>query len=688
MTSDLKNTTGDLKELFKKKNPVKQAVGWIGGCYRERPLLYGFFTLLAITLLMASISSLASPAGSRSRVGGASREDRGNANFRFVVDSLGRLDGYDHFRYSEMLRDALNQWLQQLNPTATWQPDPFVVKNVPPQLQQALAYPTVRRLSFTLEDARLIQGAAWMRDISNTVRERVAATHEGGIVDSLVLAEALFDWTMRNVALDEDDAATWEVAWESLLWGRAKAESRAWIFIELCRQQGIEAVMLAYRDPEKPGSKQQSQYRSWLPAVLVTENDENRLHLFDQRIGLPVPGPGRKGVATLAQAVEQPEILRQLDAGTRSYPVKSSDLKEVVALIDASPHLASRRMLHLQAELRGPDKLALFSDLSGAAERLRRCNHVTAVHAWIWPCQCLLNSRMQEPRVPLMQRLASFAILGFEEKGERNKQLENEHRERFHELRQAQPEAEDPAKMLKTESRRARAREVPGFLWKGRMLQFKGIYADPPEDALSVRKRGAPNVYQTGRLSDNQLDGIQREMEADIQSLRKQAEWAAKQPSNPPEVEAMHLARANAIENNLRRFPFERVGRQHARALASFWIGQVAYERDDYVEAVEYFRRFRESEMKNLRESDAKKLDPQIQQFRQHVIEPWLAVWENASRYNLARALEAAGQLTEAIDVYEGDTSPEQRLGSLNRARTLREKLPKDEKKEAATGKK
>src|SRR5206468_11535595 len=79
------------------------------------------------------------------------------------------------------------------------------------QFGQALA-----SLNFTLEDAPLIEGAVWMREISNRLRDQVARRR--GKVEGLELAQALFDWTIRNVALDERDQPTDELAWESLLW--------------------------------------------------------------------------------------------------------------------------------------------------------------------------------------------------------------------------------------------------------------------------------------------------------------------------------------------------------------------------------------------------------------------------------------------------------------------------------------
>ena len=74
----------------------------------------------------------------------------------------------------------------------------------------------------------------------------------------------------------------------------------------------------------------------------------------------------------------------------------------------------------------------------------------------------------------------------------------------------------------------------------------------------------------------------------------------------------------------------------------------MAFERGDYSSAIEYFRK--------------------------HVLAKYPdGPWTRGARYNLARSLEAAGNWREAIDLYDGETSP-MRHGVLLRARMLREK--------------
>ena len=92
---------------------------------------------------------------------------------------------------------------------------------------------------------------------------------------------------------------------------------RAWVFILLGRQQGLDIVMLAVPDPDRS-----NQPRPWLPALVRGD----QLYLFDTSLGLPIPGPGGKGVATLAQAAEDESILNGLDLDeSHHYPIKAAE---------------------------------------------------------------------------------------------------------------------------------------------------------------------------------------------------------------------------------------------------------------------------------------------------------------------------------------------------------------------------
>ena len=106
--------------------------------------------------------------------------------------------------------------------------------------------------------------------------------------------------------------------------------------------------------------------RSGLPALVV----ENQLYLFDTRLGLPIPGPGGTGVATLQQVREDDSLLRQLDLEDAPYPLQSSQLQEVVSLVVADAFDLSERAWLVEAKLTGEHRLALTSRPSEVAAKL------------------------------------------------------------------------------------------------------------------------------------------------------------------------------------------------------------------------------------------------------------------------------------------------------------------------------
>jgi len=117
-------------------------------------------------------------------------------------------------------------------------------------------------------------------------------------------------------------------------------------------------------DPSNP-----EQFRPWATALLTG----GELYLFDPTYGLPIPGPGGKGVATLAEAAADDAILRQMDIpGDRIYPRKAADLPKVTALLEASPGYHAPRMKMLQSHLTGQDRFGAYSFSRGTRRKTPR----------------------------------------------------------------------------------------------------------------------------------------------------------------------------------------------------------------------------------------------------------------------------------------------------------------------------
>ena len=101
----------------------------------------------------------------------------------------------------------------------------------------------------------------------------------------------------------------------------------------------------------------------WICAVLI----EGKAYLFDARVGLPVPGPGGVGVATLDQALSDPSRLEAMNLpGESPYGTSRATLmaspSKLGILIDSSRGYFDPKMKMLQRELPGKNRTILYRD--------------------------------------------------------------------------------------------------------------------------------------------------------------------------------------------------------------------------------------------------------------------------------------------------------------------------------------
>jgi hypothetical protein len=179
-----------------------------------------------------------------------------------------------------------------------------------------------------------------------------------------------------------------------LLYGRGTADERAWVFAQLARQQALDVVMLRAK-AESGGGKAEGEAGTaastiapqpyWLAAVLL----DKQLYLFDPSLGLPVPGTGGEGVATLEQVRQDDKLLRQLDLEGSPYPLSAGDFNNVEAHIVTDPFQLTRRARQLETKLAGPDSLALTSAPGQLADQLTEVSGLSAVKLWDVPFRTL-----------------------------------------------------------------------------------------------------------------------------------------------------------------------------------------------------------------------------------------------------------------------------------------------------------
>ncbi len=328
--------------------------------------------------------------------GGLSTEETegewGEHLLEYAVKNLQRLDEFQTGEMRQQVIDRLNQWIRAKSVPVDWKVDPMVA-SLPKRLRDLPAVKDLGKQEFSRHDGLVLQEDVWFRDVSNWSR--------GDRLDDIQRAKRLFDWTVRNIQLEQSGfagkvkAPQWP--WETMLMGRGTAEDRAWVFALLARQQGIDAVLLAL--PCEDGS-----LGVWTVGVL---DGEKQLYLFDPKLGLPIPGPEgvkfkpeRSGVgfeldinpATLAEVAKDDKLLRQLDLEKQKpYPLASSRLQKVVALIVTSPAALSARMAMFENKLSGDERVVLTADPSDVAERLKDVEGLSDVRLWQRPFETMLE---------------------------------------------------------------------------------------------------------------------------------------------------------------------------------------------------------------------------------------------------------------------------------------------------------
>jgi hypothetical protein len=98
---------------------------------------------------------------------------------------------------------------------------------------------------------------------------------------------------------------------------------------------------------------------------------------------------------------------------------------------------------------------------------------------------------------------------------------------------------------------------------------------------------------------------------------------------------------------------------REAKQSATYWLGLVFFDQKDYPNSIDFLAN---------RALGAEHESP----------------WNDAARYNLARAYEAAGEDPKSIELYEADKNSPQSHGNQLRGRWLKEKAAPAEAKEAA----
>jgi tetratricopeptide (TPR) repeat protein len=479
-----------------------------------------------------------------------------------TMDTLFNFQEQESRQALDLAVGRLNQWIRGQKVSGDWSPSPLV-ETLPADYQKSKWIEKLADTSFHFDyDGHFLLEAVWLSRIARHVGGDIA-TAAADSPDPLTsplayttaedppelrLAARLFDWTIRNIQLETDDWPTssqyklprrWHTPYETVVLGRGTASDRAWVFMILARQQGLDVVMLAVK-PET-SSETGGDLREWIPALVLTrgnnESAKTDLYLFDPRLGLPILALDAGKLATLREIAANDKLLRQLDVDSKTpYTMKSDDLEEVTALIEAGPGYLSRRMEVLENNLGGEQRVVLTAPVAALAEKLKSVEAIgPRVALWPRPYETAAARVAADERT---RSMAAFEMAPFE-------QLRREIVESATD-RKVKSRREEAAEWSGESREQKQRQRVP--LGIGRLHQLAGNYSH--ED-------GAVLYLNQAQYSDREQDEMFN------------AFFAQNRTGDEAKVIVAEARRSDSM--------------------AKLWLGQIKAEQGDLDTAVKYF---------------------------------------------------------------------------------------------------
>lgn len=191
--------------------------------------------------------------------------------------------------------------------------------------------------TFTRLDGHYLDQCLLFRDAA-----RALGADELPVADKAAIA---FGWVMRQVRLGSspDDLTPPHFV---LRRGWGSARERGMVFLSLLHQLDCQACLLPFSAKEGE------------PHAVCGVLDGNEVLLFDTYLGLPLPGPKDKGIATLTTIKQQPHLLAAFALEEKyHYETAPSKIQLVIPLSALAP-----RMKYLQEELRATGQAVKLAD--------------------------------------------------------------------------------------------------------------------------------------------------------------------------------------------------------------------------------------------------------------------------------------------------------------------------------------
>ncbi|PQO26162.1 hypothetical protein C5Y96_22225 [Blastopirellula marina] len=353
----------------------------------------------------------------------------GGSSKQFVDQAmtyLRDLDRYPAGKVKVEVLERMNRWLMSQKLDPTWQPDPMVAE-LPdtirslPGLQDLESRGFLDQpeqftgVTFRGSEFDFLVGTFWAKTISDWIRKnqtpqadmqafldaQIDQTLDDSQVNDLGLAYLLFDWTVRHIhpvranELEEGKFApgTSRDTWNALQLNEGDALERARVFIQLCRQQGLDAVVVKFGNSDK------------VPQVVGVAIGRE-LFLFDMAYALPISEKDGQGIQRLSHLVDHPEDLEAMASENYKYPVTAEDIEKVTLLIDAPSTSLTQATQLLEGVLSGDSTMKVHVAPSSLKDHLSNFQGVTDIQLWTVPfeAEAAITKRLDDPVLkPLFQ---------------------------------------------------------------------------------------------------------------------------------------------------------------------------------------------------------------------------------------------------------------------------------------------
>ena len=354
------------------------------------------------------------PGSSKSKVAATTGTEREGMERTAILDSsitlIQRASLQPGGRNFDLAIQKLNQYFEG-TPVKDYELDSATKEFLKSQLPSDVVQ-NMQNSRWELRDARHVEDCMMYYSVAN----RVAGTG-----DDLTRATRLFDWLVRQIQLVPPESLgapglrqSYARPYDVLMRGIATEADgywaeRSWVFMSLCRQIGLDSGLIAYKKGnrvESPARKvgfnpdpiakllgvQASNMQPiiWICGVLI----DGKIYLFDARVGMPIPGPGGKGIATLDQAMDDPEILERMNLpGESPYATSRASLlaspDKISILLDSGLSLYSPKMNLLQRQLSGKNRTILYRDLADERSKFEKAlgSHLGKIGMWMLPLE-------------------------------------------------------------------------------------------------------------------------------------------------------------------------------------------------------------------------------------------------------------------------------------------------------------